>query len=62
MAVRAQRNDPLTIALAVGSILATVLVAVVFIGLAQHGHSCTREPQQISYNGQIRTVYQVVCN
>ena len=61
MTVRAQRTEPITIALAVGSILATVLVAVVFIALAMRGHSCTREPQKVTYNGQTRVVYQVVC-
>ena len=61
MAVRAQTTQPMTVLLAVGSIVATVLVAVVVIGLAMNGHSCKREPQQVSYNGQTRTLYEVVC-
>jgi hypothetical protein len=62
MTVRPQRTEPLTIALAVGSILATVLVAVVFVGLAMRDHSCTREPQKYTYNGQTHVAYQVVCS
>ena len=62
MTVRAQRTEPITVLLAVGSIIATVVVAIVFIGFAMRGHSCAREPQQVSYNGQTRTVYEVVCS